>query len=350
MENIKKIVIWGYPLNTHTHSYIHYGWHKGFTHLKYDTYWFSDNSFINHDKFDYNNTLFITEGYADKNIPIVKSSIYFVHMCINPLKYLNENVRLIDIRFNIDEIKDCNYNYNLKNYIKNNEVIKISDASYYQIINHMRDLRGCENTPNLKNNFTYEVLYTMWATDLLPDEFCYEKVDENINNCENVINYVGSVSNSNANQLITFADECKKYNILFTLNDPWKNPLTFDCNMKLIQKSIISPDIRGNGDIKKIAKGETGTCHKKYGYIPCRIFKSISYGCIGVTNSKHVYNLLENKVIYSDNERELLHLGIKNRKNKDLIIEQMNLVKEKHTYLNRINDILNIVDLNFFKK
>ena len=84
---MQKVIIWGYPLYTHTHSYIHYGWHKAFKHLGYDTYWFHDKDFPK--EFDYTNCIFITEGYADDNIPLHPSNIYFVHVGRNPYKYLN---------------------------------------------------------------------------------------------------------------------------------------------------------------------------------------------------------------------------------------------------------------------
>jgi len=35
---------------------------------------------------------------------------------------------------------------------------------------------------------------------------------------------------------------------------------------------------------------------------------------------------------------------MKNRNNKELILEQMKIVKEKHTYLNRVNDIITVVN------
>ena len=103
-----KVIIWGFPLHTHTHSYIHYGWVKGFTHLGYETHWFHDGDFPK--GFDFSNCLFITEGYADDNIPIVESSIYFVHIARNPEKYIGKAKRFIEIRYLVDSIKDCNYN------------------------------------------------------------------------------------------------------------------------------------------------------------------------------------------------------------------------------------------------
>lgn len=42
-ELFMKVVIWGFPLHTHTHSYIHYRWYKGFNHLGHETYWFDTN-------------------------------------------------------------------------------------------------------------------------------------------------------------------------------------------------------------------------------------------------------------------------------------------------------------------
>ena len=40
-----KIVIWGYPLNSRTHSYIHSSFYKAFKHLGHDVYWFHDDEF-----------------------------------------------------------------------------------------------------------------------------------------------------------------------------------------------------------------------------------------------------------------------------------------------------------------
>ena len=47
------------------------------------------------------------------------------------------------------------------------------------------------------------------------------------------------------------------------------------------------------------------------------------------------------------NERDLFHFAMKNRNNKELILEQMKIVKEKHTYLNRVNDIITVVNKKY---
>ena len=184
--DFNKVIIWGFPLYSHTHSYIHGGWVKGFKHLGYETHWFHDNEFPNEKDFDYNNTLFITEGYAENNIPINSSSIYFVHICIKPEKYLNKVKRLIEIRYLVDNIKDCNYNY----VLDKSKCIEISKSTYYEKLYDNGGLVKYHDTPIQMN---YECIYTCWATDLLPEEI----KEENIEICNNL----RTNENSNTNNI-----------------------------------------------------------------------------------------------------------------------------------------------------
>ena len=327
-----KVIIWGFPLHTHTHSYIHYGWVKAFKYLGYNTFWFDDNNYPTN--FDYNNSLFITEGYAEKNIPINKTSIYFVHICINPQKYINNVKKIIEIRYLVDNIKDCNYNY----VLNKNKCIKISDCCFYEKLYDNGGLAKWHDNPT---KMDYECIYLCWATDLLPHEI----IEDNIYlPKENKIYWFGSTNQHNTKEIMLFYNECNKNNIEFISNNPWTNPLPFNVVQEYTNKSIMSPDFRSSGDINKINIGETGTCHKQIGYIACRLLKTISYGRLGITNSKHSYELLNKKVIYNDNESELFYDALKEINNYDLIKEQMSIVRKNHTYINRINDILFVLD------
>jgi hypothetical protein len=333
-----KVIVWGFPLHSHTHSYIHGGWVKGFKHLGYETHWFHDNEFPNEKDFDYNNTLFITEGYAENNIPMNSSSIYFVHICIHPEKYLNKVKRLIEIRYLVDTIKDCNYNY----ILDKTKCIEISKSSYYEKLYDNGGLNKYHHNPTKMN---YECIYTCWATDLLPEEIKEENIDVCTNVRTNNIYWCGSYNNNNNPELYKFVQASVKNNIKFIFNDPWKNPLPYEEVNKLTMQSIMCPDIRCSGDPNKIRLGETGTCHKSIGYIPCRILKAISYGLLGITNSRHVYELLDKKVIYNDDEYQLCYDALKEINNKELIKEQMKLVRDNHTYINRIHDLLKVLTL-----
>lgn len=329
-----RVIIWGFPLNTHTHSYIHYGWYKAFKHLGYDTYWFDDNNYPK--DFDYTNTLFISEGYADKNIPLDKTNIYCIHNSIQPNKYLSIGARLIDIRFNVLGIIDCNYNFELRNKI----IEKISDVTYYEKNSSDRDLNHRFRNSHPLN---YEAIYTGWASDLLPDEICLE--DRFIIPEQPPVSYfIGSVAAGNQAEIQKFATACSIAGISFIHNDPWKNPITFNEAKLLVQKSTVNPDIRGTGDPGKVRIGDIGTCHKQIGYIPCRLFKNISYGKLGMTNCPRLKELFGDNVILEEDESKMVEAYIEHSKNKDYIKQQMIWVRDHHTYLNRIQDLLTVIE------
>lgn len=325
-----KVIIWGYPLDSHTHSYIHGSWYKAFKSLGYETYWFHDQNYPKN--FDYKNSLFITEGYAEKNIPIEETSTYFVHICVNPKKYLDKGSRLIDIRFNVNQINDCNYSYEFDK----TKAKKIDDVSYY-----IKDANDNVLSDQFKKDISgYEALYLSWATDLLPEEFNFE--DRFIER-KREIYHIGSISESNIKELQNFARALQENQINFIHRDPWSNPATWDEVKQLTQISYISPDIRGSAMRKEInGKVDTGANHKLIGYIPCRIFKNISYGQIGATNSKAVKELFGDLVIYNDDEYQLFYDAESRMKDSDYILEQMKYVQENHTYINRINSIMKV--------
>ena len=335
MKNIKKVIVWGFPNQSHTHYYTHYGWHKAFKKLGYETYWFHDGDYPSVDDFDYSNSIFITEGYVDNNIPLVESSTYFVHVCRNPEKYYGKVDRLIDMRYLVDHIKDCNYNYKLDKGIAK----KISQTTYWE---ELHDNSGVSSRSENPEKMDYEAMYTCWATDLLPEEITEDRIYVQK---DNAIYWFGSARPENNKQVRDFAREAEKNGIKFISNDPWSNPQSFETVMEYTARSIMSPDIRTAGDPSKIAIGETGTCHKDIGYIACRLFKAISYGQLGITNSKHMYDIMDESVIYNSDEKNLFYDSLPHVKNYELIKKQMEIVKDKHTFINRALDLIEIFNL-----
>ena len=325
-----KIIIWGYPLHSHTQSYIHEGWEKGFKHLGYETYWFHDDNYPKN--FDYNNCIFIAEGYGDKNIPLVSTSTYFVNFCINPSKYLERGCRLLDLRFNVFELNDCNYNMT----VDFNKLIKVGPCVYYEPDSN----DSCLSDKYKKNIGGYESVYLSWATNLLPNEFYFD--DASIER-ERVVYWLGSVAESNINEINKFVTTLYKEGVKFYHNDPWKNPLDESDIKRYTQKSFMSPDLRGSAYRANInGKPDTGSNHKLIGYIPCRIFKNIAYGQLGVTNSRRVHDLFEGNIIYNDDESNIFYDAVPHLTNVKMIREQMKFVQSYHTYVNRCNDLLKI--------
>ena len=75
----------------------------------------------------------------------------------------------------------------------------------------------------------------------------------------------------------------------------------------------------------------------------CRVFKNISYGHLGLTNSEEMYKELEGNCIFNPDTKQLFYDGMKNKNNNNLILNAMKLVKENHTYINRINSLLSLL-------
>ena len=339
LQPIKKVIIWGYPLNSHTHSFIHYAWHKTFKYMGYETYWFDDTNFKNADEFDYTNCLFITEGYCDKNIPLDKSNVYMVHVGINPGKYIKCGARFIDIRYHVSSIYDCNYSYNLDDKITKGKAVHISENSLYE---HKASVNDLNAKFRKDSEGEYEAIYIYWATDLLPYEINLD--DRFIKPVEPyVTHFIGSLSNSNVNEIHKLKIGCNELNIQFNNINPWKTPVSFEKAKELVQSSVICPDIRGSGDRQNMSLGETGTCHKSIGYVPCRLFKNISYGKLGAINSKRVKELFGDSVIYDEDETVLAKLCFEKRNDVDYIKKQMEWVRDNHTFVNRVNDIIKIL-------
>ncbi len=281
---LNKVVIWGHPLHSHTHSYIHAGFEKAFKHLGYETFWFS----VPPANFDFNNSFFITEGQVDSNIPKNSTSIYLLHNSDHS-KYKDIPS---DHLFNLQVFTlDC---------VGRDTLIPGKKVEYY----------------------SDRTVYFPWATDLLPHEF-----GEPVISIERKINFVGYA----VNPWTQFGKICAKHNIQFntfggTFNSKSKNNRTFEDNKKLIQESIIAPALQSNWQVE-------------HGYIPCRIFKNISYGKMGITNSKTVNDLFDGKLLYDTNLENLMKKGLEFQ-NQELVKELMENVKNNHTFINRIETIL----------
>jgi len=319
-----KIIIWGYPLYSHTHSYIHDAFYKAFKHLGYDTYWFHDNEYP--ENFDWDDCVFWTEGFADKNIPLNKTSTYFVHVCPDPAKYINAKVkRFIDVRYNHLWHSDHNYNY----VLDKSKVEKVGPCCYFK---KKKDRRiQVLNDHQQYWIEDYDKFYVTWATNLLPHEFDFEDINHPR---ENKIYFSGNISAhgrcENYSSFEPFLKECRKNNVEFIHNDPFANPLSNEEVILRTKKSILGVDIRGPE-------------HLRNGYVPCRVFKSISWGHLGMTNSPEVYNELEGYCILQKNTSQLFYDAMEKRTDYKYITNAMKYVQENHTYVNRVKTIMSLL-------
>ena len=300
MENkINKIVIWGHPLGSHTHSFIHGAFYKAFQYMGYDTYWFKDGDDVSN--IDLSNSLFITEGQVDLSIPLIKDSYYILHNT-DSSKYREAGCKCLFIQ------------------VLHKKTIDIPNSI---IINKYTILE--------KGN-GIDCLYFPWATDLLPNEIDPHSAKNNqTGDCIWIgTRGGGSTLYENWSMLDPFFNECENNNITLNWIDPWGRHVSFERNKEIVNESYLAPAIQGKWQVD-------------VGYVPCRIFKNISYGHFGYTNSSFVNEIFDNRLVYSADTKELFHKAIEKKKDPNHLKELMELmieVKEKHTYINRIEEIL----------
>ena len=295
---LDAVVIWGWPLDSHTHSYIHQAFYKTFSYLGYKCYW------IDHKKpfHEYNLTLpdkclFITEGQVDKDIVMNPKSYYLLHNC-EMQKYEDAGIPAKHKLILQVYTKPC---VPRGPPLNDSEFIRLADG----------------------------VLYMPWATDLLPHE-----IDVNIANVEKISKEYKPVSHFIGFYLHDpwqiYFDECARNNIQVSyVGGYFDFKVSIEENMRRIQESIVAPAFQQPWQIDN-------------GYIPCRIFKNISYGKMGVTNCDTVQKLFNGKLIYDRDVKVATQKAIdyvKKGEDLELLKSLMIEVRDKHTYINRIKDI-----------
>ena len=303
---ITKAVLWGHKLGTHTHSYIHYAFYKTFKHLGFETFWLDKDDDIS--KLDLSHALFITEGQVDQNIPLRDDCYYILHYVYDTTKYNH-----------LINIGHCIHMLPYKKEYATEFKHKLDDYIFY--------------------NIDKKTIYMPWATDLLPYEIDTIKGELPTLKKQRVARFIGTAWGGefgNIDKVDAFGKACKEYGIPFEVTGGWQKEMNIspEDNINLTKTAYLAPTLVGQWQCDNW-------------YIPCRIFKNISYGHMGVTNSETVYNLFNKKIVYNPDPYKLFFDAIEKLKNTDLheIYELMDIVKTKHTYINRIDSLLYFMSL-----
>jgi hypothetical protein len=303
IDAIEKVVIWGHKLHSHTHSYIHYGFFKGFQSMGYPTYWLDNTDDVSN--FDFSNTLFLTEHNVDQKIPIRTDCFYILHWGCGPqYEPIRKTGNLIFMIYYNDQV--------------------------------LSDQNAIEYEPFVYFNMSTRFIHLPWATDLLPEEI--DKMKEKIRGLspKKEVCYTGTIGEvgigKNTSSIIPFFEAAEKNGFTIKTNDPWSRPLSSTNYQELNQNSLLSPALQGDTQLR-------------IGYIPCRIFKNISYGCMGITNSYRVFELFKKKIIYDPCPEQLFYKSIEALKTHNLEkqYEIMDFIRDHHTYINRIEAILEFI-------
>jgi hypothetical protein len=304
-----KWVVWGHRNEYHTNQHVMAGFYRALQHMGKPSLWVDGDD----GSVDFSNSLFLSINDVS-------------------IDYGNERPQ-----YSIPRRDDCFYAiYNggdprCRKYFAG--LLQLAYACIY----HARSTEPYR--VDLSENATWlppHGLEMRWATDLLPHEIQALKPDRVFRSESRVINWVGTYNHShNGGTLTPFIDECRRNGIDFRAIGGSSTPHrpTMEEHIRLIQESYIAPTIPANDQMD--------------GYAPCRIFKNISYGQYGVTNSKHVNAIFGDRLIFNPDSRQLFHTARERLPQVPLkdLHDLMDEVAAKHTYLNRIDDIEKAVRL-----
>jgi hypothetical protein len=288
----KTAVVWGHKLHSHTHSYVHEGFARAFAYLGYDVHWLDDSDDVS--GVDFRGALFVTEGQVDRRIPIRDDCKYVLHNC--------DAARYAAVAGNCLKLQV----YCARN-IRSARFDRVGPAAYY----------------------ADGILFQPWATDLLPHEICLDCASWQRERVSYWIGTIGSGRFGNVGELEGYQRACQEGGVTFMQ----RGSVSRDTHIGFIQRSSLAPAI-------------TGTWQLGEGYIPCRIFKNISYGQLGVTNSAAVNELFDDQLVCNPDTYQLFADGqdaLRRPGSVTRVRELMQTVRETHTFVHRINTILQVL-------
>ena len=299
-DYIEKVVVWGHKPFTHTHSFDQSYFYRSFKYLGFDTYWFDNKDDVS--GFNFENTLFLTEGQVDQKIPLKRSSSYILHHCKLD-KYIDNGCRYIQWG---NYTHDCKLGNNF--YYPGNAIEKIAYYAFLDAKNH--------------------ILLQPSGTNLLPNEF--PSGLSPFNPRAKSIYYIGSVGDDNRDMVMDFKKACRDHGKKFVLAQSVSDKKA----QRLVCESFVNPDIRCQH-------------HVNVGYLPGRVFKNISYGVIPATNSKFCSEFFGDVLPYSEDCYGLLEANEKFLRDPGNAVrsrELMREVQEHHTFVTRVQTILGVLD------
>ena len=298
LEKFNKVVVWGLKTGGHTHAHIHRHFFNTLKKLDAKVV-LVDDLLENKDAIE-GSDLVISVDVASRHLPIRQGVYYCLHNCED------------DIHQRIDPSK----NIRLRTYTRSAEQAdRCLGGQAGEKWDQVTFFDGKTRT-----------LFQPWATDLLAGEF----EEPILKPPSNIVFWVGSIwsdrlNRGNVNEIRILKDALEKRDIRFVHLQGISDLL----NVRYVRHSLIAPAIAGRWQVEN-------------DYLPCRMWKNISYGQFGVSNVKKFDEVFNGCTVTGRSIEEIIDntLSLPFGRYRDMIYEQQEVVKSHHTYVNRLLNII----------
>ena len=297
-KKFNKVVIWGLKNRWHTHRFIFQAYYENLRKCNIPVVWVEDEK-KNQSIVEKDDLIFSASGMHGKMVPEklslddynlpIRDDVYYCLHAEND--YFLEKIslnRMIQLKF---------YNNEAEKYEKLYEAVHF--------------------------DHTTKTLYQPWGTNLLPSEFgrpifCKSKF----------VFWIGSIWKGKRNEgNIT---EIGKLAQILKSKKLWLQQVRFVpnfVNRLLVRHSRIAPAIGGAIQV------ETN-------YLPCRMFKNISYGQLGFSNIKKFDSIFKGCNIYSESMEKMVDEVLSLSKNEYLaLVNKQQEICKRYTIAHHLNNI-----------
>jgi|SRR5271157_36622 len=299
--NTCKFCLWGFKNSYHTYGHVHEAYYRTLKAIGKEVFWIDSETDIRN--IDFSNTFFLTQNDVLSrdidSIPLRKDCFYAVHNSIQGGRDRFDNLDWMAFG----------------NYLRKNphrgpvELLLAPDTPFY---------------------WDSKTVDFFFATNLLPNEIQANKPSRVFRSDSRVVNWVASSWQGATQEMAQFRRACSENQIAVEWYGQGKKGIvSVEENVRLIQESYIAPAL-------------VSPEQYKMGYLPCRIFKNISYGQYGVVNSEFINDVFDGKLICNQDCYRLFYDARERLPGIQLadLHSLMDYVAENHTYLNRFDALL----------
>jgi len=290
MTRFNKVVVWGLKNSEHTHAHIHRHFFETLSKLGIKAAFTDDRS----EDADVvrSGDLVIAVDVAGSCMPLRDDAYYCLHNFPDAIHGQIPPARSISLR----------------TYTNSAEQIgeKWDQVTYFD-----------------KSSRT---LFQPWATDLLAREF-----EEPVTSRPaDIVFWIGSVwddelGRGNVAEITSLKDALEVRGIKFV----HLNNVSDSMHVRYVRNSLIAPAVVGQWQMQN-------------DYLPCRMWKNISYGQLGISNVRKFDDVFDDCTIKGRSIEAVIDntLSLPFATYRDMIRRQQEIVKSRHTYVNRLSNIV----------